>query len=451
MSQATKDCDFHAASRVQARIVALMVSFGLMSYFDRTIMSIAGPGIIKEFGLSETEMGSVYSAFVLSYAVVMIPGGHLADRFGPRLVLTVMGIGAALFTGLTALGGRPGLGNYIGVVPALFVIRLGLGACSAPIFPTCGTMSANWLSPNRRALVWGLIPAGAPLGAAISPLLFSWMIARYGWRLSFCQAASATTTLALIWVWYVRDHPAEHPSVGYQGSLLLLEKNDSPPQHRSRSTPWRRLLTDRNLMLLTLGYLTVGYFENVFYYWIYYYFGTIRHVGQAQTVLGTTAIFLTVTVMTPLGGWVSDLLGERYGRKVGRRIVPMVGLMSGGLLLCLGTRATSTGLAVTTLALALGLAGMSEGPFWASAIDIGGREVGAACGTMNTGANVGGFFGPLLTPIIASYAGWSWGLYFGCLVVMVGALVWLLIDPTKAISETCIPADATVESQSTGE
>src|SRR5262249_2938258 len=142
------DCEIRVARRVQGRVVALMVSFGLMSYFDRTIMSIAGPSIIREFGLSETEMGSVYSAFVLSYAVVMIPGGHLADRFGPRLVLTLVGVGAALFTGLTAVGGRPGLGAYIGIVPALFAIRLGLGACSAPLFPTCGTMSANWLSPN---------------------------------------------------------------------------------------------------------------------------------------------------------------------------------------------------------------------------------------------------------------------------------------------------------------
>src|SRR5713226_2664699 len=106
--EAVTSSDFRTARRVQATVVALLISFSVMSFFDRTIMSIAGPGIMKEFGLSETQMGSVYSAFLLSYALLMVPGGHLADRFGPRFMLTAMGLGAALFTGLTALGGRPG-------------------------------------------------------------------------------------------------------------------------------------------------------------------------------------------------------------------------------------------------------------------------------------------------------------------------------------------------------
>jgi ACS family glucarate transporter-like MFS transporter len=59
-----------------------MVLFSVMSYFDRTIMSIAGPGMIHDFGLSDTQMGSVYSAFLLGYALMMIPGGRLADRWG---------------------------------------------------------------------------------------------------------------------------------------------------------------------------------------------------------------------------------------------------------------------------------------------------------------------------------------------------------------------------------
>src|SRR5262249_49719465 len=113
-------------------VTALMVAFSVMSYFERTIMSIAGPGIMREFSLSETQMGTVYSAFLLSYAILMLPGGRVVDRFGPRLVLGVTGLGAALFTGLTALGGRPGLGTYLGVVPAFILIRLGLGVSNAP-------------------------------------------------------------------------------------------------------------------------------------------------------------------------------------------------------------------------------------------------------------------------------------------------------------------------------
>src|SRR5438094_492084 len=99
-------------SRIRIVIVCMMFGLSVMVYFDRTIMSIAGPTIIKEFGLSETGMGTVYSAFTLGYALLMIPGGRFADRFGPRKMLTFMALGSALFTAMTAVGARPGLGTY---------------------------------------------------------------------------------------------------------------------------------------------------------------------------------------------------------------------------------------------------------------------------------------------------------------------------------------------------
>src|SRR5580658_10140134 len=107
-----------------------MFAFSVMNYFDRTIMSIAGPEIMKEFGIEPTKMGWVYSAFIFGYAVFMIPGGDVADRLGPSKTLTAMGLAAALFTALTPLGGHFGLA-FLGVVPLLIVIRCGLGVMSA--------------------------------------------------------------------------------------------------------------------------------------------------------------------------------------------------------------------------------------------------------------------------------------------------------------------------------
>ncbi len=441
-----KTASMAKASRVRASVVALMVGFSVMSYFDRTIMSIAGPGIIKEFVLSETEMGWVYSGFLVSYTVLMIPGGYWADRFGPRLVLTMMGLGAALFTGLTALGGRPGLGIFLGIVPSFILIRLAFGVCTAPLYPSCARMSANWVPVRHRARVWGFVSAGAGLGAATSPLLFTWSIARYGWRLSFWQAAAATAALALIWSWYVRDHPAEHPSVGGEGSRFLLGEFEDVPGSRAGPTPWRRLLTDKNLMLLTAGYFTVNYFEYIFFYWIYYYFGQILRMSPSQSAIYTTAIFLTWMVMTPLGGWIADRLSDRYGRKAGRRCVSIIGLTFGAFFLYCGINLTSPLATATVLSLAVGFGGASDGPYWASAIDVGNRQVGAACGILNAGGNLGGSFAPVVTPFIASYLGWSWGLYIACLVLMLGALSWFFIDPTRAITETG-PVSARLQSE----
>jgi ACS family D-galactonate transporter-like MFS transporter len=79
------------ANRKSLTIVGLLFAFSTLSYFDRTIMSIAGPSMMRDFHLSATEMGAIYSAFIFGYALLMIPGGDFTDRMGPRRTLAVMG------------------------------------------------------------------------------------------------------------------------------------------------------------------------------------------------------------------------------------------------------------------------------------------------------------------------------------------------------------------------
>jgi MFS transporter, ACS family, glucarate transporter len=124
-------------------IVALLFAFSAISYFDRTIMSIAGPALMQEFAISSTEMGSVYSAFILGYALLMIPGGWLTDRLGSRRTLLIMGASSAALTGMMIVGAKPGLGSVLGIVPAMFVIRLALGFVTAPLYPACARTTAN--------------------------------------------------------------------------------------------------------------------------------------------------------------------------------------------------------------------------------------------------------------------------------------------------------------------
>jgi ACS family glucarate transporter-like MFS transporter len=394
-------------------VVLLMFAFSVMSYFDRTIMSIAGPQIMKEFSIPPTSMGSVYSAFILSYAILMTPGGWVADRLGPRMTLLLMGLGSALFTALTVAGGSHGITQWIGVVPTLWVIRLALGAVTAPLYPACARMCAQRIPVIHHARTQAFIIAGSSLGGAVSPILFSWMMAQLQWRKSFYLAALATALLAVIWIVAVKDRGNK-----------LAEKRVHAPILKS----WITLLRNRNLALLTLAYFTLGYFEYIFFYWIYYYFGEVRQVGYAASARYTTAVFLTMMVMMPLGGWVSDRLTKSYGPRFGRRVVPITGLTSGAILLCVATLTPSIPLTAVLLSLAIGFTSVCEGPFWSLTIEIGGDDVGSAGGILNTGGNVGGFFAPVLTPLIASYFGWSWGLYSGSLMVIAGAVACYFVD-----------------------
>ena len=395
-------------------VVFLMVLLSVMTYIDRIIITIAGPGIIKEFSVSETQMGAVYSAYLFSYALMMIPGGWFTDVAGPRVSLAVMAFGTALFTGLTAIGGRPGLGTYIGVVASFLVIRLTLGVFAAPMYPGAGRMSANWNPPKARARVWGWIASGAGFGGACTPLLFSWMRTNYGWRGSFWLAAVGSAMLAAVWYWYVRDYPLE-------------EKSARPPKRVP--TPWHELLSNRDLMLLTTGYVTVNYFEYIFFFWLYYYFGQIRKMGMDQSAIYTTLMWIAWLVMTPVGGWVSDRLGSRVGLRNGRRIVVVGCLAASAILVTIGSHVTGTAATVILLCLSLGFAAATDGPYWAAAIDASGDHSGTGGAIFNTGGNIGGMLAPTVTPLLAHWFGWSSGLYFGGGFVLLGVLVWFFLEP----------------------
>ena len=387
-------------------IVALLCSFSMISYLDRVAISIAGPRIISEFGISATAMGTVYSAFTLGYALFMIPGGQFTDRFGPWITLTVMGMGSALFTGLTGLGAQARIGAAVGIVTVLFAIRFGLGVATAPLYPACARATANWIPRSFHGRVQGLVIAGSSFGAAIAPALFTTLGTDFPWRSVFVIAGIATAAIALLWFWYARDHPSSKRKVYKVRSGKSISN-------------WAALFRNRNLLLITYAYGTLGYFQYIFFYWIYYYFEHVLALPKAVSARYTTFVFVIEGIIMPLGGLLSDRLTKSYGAQFGRRIVPILGLSFGAALLYVGSHRVGFAAAVC-LALACGLGACCEGPFWATVTDLEPEQVGGASSILNTGAQVGGLLAPVLTPFIAERFGWRSALYAGCLFAISG-------------------------------
>jgi len=210
------------------------------------------------------------------------------------------------------------------------------------------------------------------------------------------MAAAATAALSIIAYWYARDTPP----------TPVLECEQALPKGSTHTQAlgkpeWRELFVNRNLLLLTVGYFTLNYFEYIFFDWIYYYFGEVRRLGRDMSAIYTTVLLLTMMVMMPLGGWLADRPIPRWGLHVSRRRVAVAGMTLSALLLYLGINITDT-LAMVAL---LSLAASAEGPFWASAIDAGGRQAGAAGGLLNSVGNFGGLLAPTLTPTWLSVSG----------------------------------------------
>src|SRR5262249_50824095 len=178
------------------------------------------------------------------------------------------------------------------------------------------------------------------------------------------------------------------------------------------------------ILLLTLSYAAVGYFQYLFFFWMHYYFKSVLGLNDDSSRLYAAIPNLAMAVGMVAGGWLSDRLLGTCGHRLGLALVPMVGMSAGALLLVLGILAESPGWIVVWFALALGAVGASEGPFWATAVELGRRRGGTAAGVMNTGGNVGGLAAPMVTPWVGNLLGGKLAIGLGGAICLPRVCLW---------------------------
>jgi MFS family permease len=132
-----------------------------------------------------------------------------------------------------------------------------------------------------------------------------------------------------------------------------------------------------------------------------------------------------------MGGFFSDWLQRRVGYRSARTIVPIGGMLTGAALLFVAINADQPGWILFWICLAVAAVGATEGPLWATAIELGGRHGATAAGIFNTGGNFGGALAPALTPRLGKAWGWEWGIGVGSLVCLVGVCFWIWINPAE--------------------
>jgi ACS family glucarate transporter-like MFS transporter len=139
--------------------------------------------------------------------------------------------------------------------------------------------------------------------------------------------------------------------------------------------------------------------------------------------------FLAMTLCSPLGGWIADALSKRFGRRVGRCGLGVVGMAGAAVFITLGTQAESAQLATIFLALGIGAQFLSQSSYWAVTADIAGRSAGSVSGLMNMGNQTAGAITAILTPWIAQRFGWTASFLVAAGFCAMGALAWLLVNP----------------------
>jgi ACS family glucarate transporter-like MFS transporter len=428
-------------TRVRWFLVFWLFVLSAVSYLDRVNISIAGGAIVDAYHLTDVQLGKVFSALVAGYALFQTVGGHLADRFGPRRVLTGGVVWWGIFTALTALVPA----NAAGAIWLFVSVRFLLGAGEAVIYPAANRFVASWIPVRERGIANGWIFAGVGAGAGLTPPLITYLMVHYGWRLSFWVCAAIGLLAGAVWFFAARDDPAEHPRVSaaelaaIQSGLTIPTADDQSPakamDNSKALVPWRQVVRSREVWAVTISYFCYGYVAWIFFSWFYRYLAKVRGLDLKASAFYSMLPFLAMLVCCLLGGTANDRLTKWSGPRLGRCGVAAFGMAAAGIFIALGSLVHSAQLASVVLAGGAGALYLSQSSFWSLTADIAGGSAGSVSGFMNMGGQIGGAVTGSLTPWIAARYGWTASFLVAAALCLLGAVSWLAVNPLNTLTQ----------------
>jgi MFS family permease len=411
------------------KVLALMFALTLVTYLDRVCIGTTATAMSEDLGLTKTQMGEVFSIFVLGYVLFEIPGGWLADRFGARALLTRIVVWWSVFTAATGVAWD---------LTSLLAIRFLFGCGEAGAFPGSASAISRWFPFSERGRAQAVVMVGSRLGGALAPPLVVALMGVVGWRGVYGVFALLGLIWASFWTRWYRNSPQEHPAVT-PDELTLIEQGQAgaKPLHEVSGG---LLVRSRNVWALCAMYS--GYAYGLYFYltWLPTYLEEGRGIALQQVGFYAMLPLLAGAACNLLGGWLTDWLSRRVRLRWARRIPAMAGLLIAAALISIAALAEDNTIAITALALSFGAADLILAVCWATCLDIGGGHAGTVSGTMNSLGQVGGVIAPIAFGwLVDTYGSWQLPLLIAAGYYVVSALFWLLIDPEKPLFSALEP------------
>lgn len=400
----------------------------LLLYIDRVCISVAKDPISGDLGLSDKQMGWVLAAFSLGYAFFQTPSGMMADKFGPRRVLTTI---VALWSGFTALTGA--VYNFA----SLLVVRFLFGAGEAGAFPGMSQAIYSWIPLKERGLVTGVNFSGSRLGAAFALPFVAWLITDFGWRTSFLILGGVGVIWALLWFVLFRDKPEDHPYLSEnEKKYILSERQEKKINEQSEKIELGNLFKSKNVWLAMGQYFASNF---TFFFALTWLFPHVKSEYQLETV--EAGFYAAIPLVFGafgnwFSGWLIDNLFKKGKWSASRRLPAIVGFVLAALGLVGSIYADDAVTAIIFVSMAIFGADMTLPPSWAFCVDIGKEHSGAVSGTMNMAGNLGAFLTALAFPYILEWTG-STNLFFviGAILNFWAIILWSYTQPEKRYFE----------------
>jgi sugar phosphate permease len=418
------------ASKTRWVILLLIGVMYMITYMDRTGISVAAPFIAKEFGFSQTAIGIVFSVFLWAYALGQIPAGWFADRFGPKLTLVIIVPLWSLMTAMTSIAA--------GII-SLSTIRFVFGLAEAGAFPAATRGMQLWFPPSERGIVHGVSHSFSRFAIAIVPFLAVSIIAALGWRWIFYLFGAVGVLWSLAFYWLYRDLPENHPKVN-SFELADIRGADSPlapsiiSQKRPKA-PWGTIFRSPNMWYIAAGYGCFHYGTYFYVTWFPSYLLEYRHLSLKA--MGALAPLPLVAGMIGdlLGGSLTDRIYRKTGKlKFARRVVAAPAMLASGVCLLPAALTHDAVTAIACLTASLFFLELVISPAWAVPMDVGGQFSGTVSGIMNMSGALAASVSPIIFGFLVQRGRWVTPFVISAGVMLAGALIWaLLIDPEKSV------------------
>ena len=403
-------------ARGREPIVLLASVLAVLTYVDRVCISKAEPYLSERFHLTGEQMGLVFAAFSLGYALFEVPGGWLGDRIGPRRVLTRIVLWWSVFTAAT---------GWAWNFTSLLTMRFLFGAGEAGCFPNLTKALKNRLADSERVRAQSILWLSARWGGAFTPLVVTLIFDAgvISWRglLLFFGA------LGVVWA-----------------AVFLSTTRDDTPAARADDAPapWGAMLRSRTVWLLCLQYMALNYA------WFFYVTWLPKYLIEVLKVDGTKAALLNALPLFfgGVGCLVCGALAPRIAARIGRtgaarRFLACLGYASAAVLLLVAVSLRDPVLAMVVMGLASFANDFVMPVSWTACMDVGGRHTGTISGLMNMlGALVAGLAAIVSGKLHDLTGSWAPTFYLSAAAYAVGFLCWLFLDPVTPLIRKEEPA-----------
>lgn len=433
--QLAPDVAVEKPSRVRYGVLAFLCTLTFILYLDRVCIGQAASSIKEELNLTQTHMGYIFGIFTLAYCLFEVPTGHWGDRYGSRGVLTRIVVWWSIFTMLTGVAW--GFWSMMGM-------RFLFGAGEAGALPNTARVVRRWFPLPSRGRIQGWVTTTSLLGGAVAPYLAAYLIKHVGWRETFYLFGIVGAVWALLFYLWYRDDPAMHPGVNAgEIDLLGAEPVATPEEHPA--IPWRLVLSSRNVWLMG-AVMSCGSFTSYLHlYWYPTYLKSAFGLDEITSGKYASMVLFGGAVGCVAGGFLHDMVLRLTGDRRWTRSGIGGGVFFLAALAELASIYVDSAFAASfcmTLACMAGHAHVAS--WWGVTGDIAGKHLGALFGLMNSL----GFFGGVMSQLFfgrfadwresLGYSGraqWDPAIYLYAVVLMIGAIFWLMVDARKSAVE----------------